>query len=76
MKDNKIQPIKVYSGKKEFNKSKKMEFCQNGKYLGVYGKKRCHVIDVDKIMDANDGIVDSYDLEKEHGDKFIGILDI
>ena len=39
MKEGNIKPINSYETMKEFENAKEMEFCQNSRYLGVYGKK-------------------------------------
>ena len=44
LKSGDLKPYATYSGLKEFKGSKKLEFCQNSRYLAVYGHYQLHVI--------------------------------
>ena len=73
MKADDVKPIVEYSGMREFQDSKKLEFCQNSRYLAVYGDYQIQVIEMFNSKTKGPTLIDDYQLDRE---QFKAIMDI
>ena len=74
MSTKSIEPLIEFSNRVEFKGSKQVEFCQNSRYLTVYGIEQIQVVDMEGDEDnPQPKLIDSYKLDT---DNFKGILDI